>query len=1259
MNKNVERKESKRVFKCLERDKFSRRDMQQIVTPGGGGESSNCPSRAMTSKKIVLSGLLAFFVGVAVCFSALFSFGVLPKISYAESIGFWTDEGNYTTSFAEGDGTKENPYKISTAGELARLAYLANDTTITEADYITTEGTTNYYFDNTYFVQTADIDLAGHYWEPIAITRPGNSTRYFSGNYDGGNFKISNLTLDTGPGLFSKIKGLSNISTIQNITLENFLANGQSEVGCISFGVDNAFIYNCNVSASVTDVVCFSGIVYQADNSYIYNCAFSGEYSNSIMGESVFAGITLSLAGGQVKNCVNYCDVSIQGRTSGFGGIVGSASFGLIENCVNFGNLTATSQSMGVGGVIGLCDRGKISNCVNIGDVTGGVMVAGIGGYVAISNSGESCEIINCYNLGKIEGGPILGGLVGALGVHGESSSIPNSATLINSFNIGNVVFNESLVMEGTGFDYFIDCCGALVGTISDLKYEDELLAMCSGELINCYYGGNCAQIGGVAGQDTENAVYLNSIATDAQTQAWYEDSKWNADYPWDFENQWQFVEGENNGYPLPRTDSKIYFDYWDDNEEYYSSSFVGAGTQDTPYLISSAADLAGMAKLVNSGDEHFASAYYLQTSNINLSDHFWRPIGDVVIDSSLMGFTSTNVFSGVYDGDGYTISGLRYNNSFQGANFALFNAVESSSDSTAVLKNITISGEINCSKETNIAGLVIGAKNAEILNCVNECNITSSGLVTGLVYISSSSKLDNLINKGNLSGSMAVGCVAMAIDFNLSAGENLVFENMINYGALIGDSIAGICYNIASNEGVLANNLVNFGNFRTKSSSGPSQSLVAGLILLFLSNYTSGDEITSSSTGNVTLKNSYNMGDFTGSGMLVALTLGFIDTRFVPAIFTVENCFNCGDIVASGTYGVSYGLFGTLMGEEVNFYNCYNANVIDIGFAMRIDATALNVENCYAIQSSKAKSLQKGLGFFWTLNVDEINFKYCSYYGDVYDLGVLSIGGTSFVNTANGDVTMNGCVFMGNSHTSMTNAGALIGSVSGTANLSNCKFIGSNFGGTYSGGLIGVCNSAVINNCIVLGNISGSNSVGGFIGQSKSDLSISHSMFEGNLYLNSTSSSTYVGGFVGNATNCTGFSVSNSLVNANVSIGSTGAYASGVAGHISLSTTSEIIGIDKTAVLSNISYSSSGTLTNSKPFFYSSNIVDTDAITNTYAVYNSVLTISSVTDGMDGAFGYLDNFQGGLPLPLGFYYLTSYANTSGIVEQLQILSFN
>ena len=1273
MKKIVEEKESKRVFKCLERDVLSRRDMQQIVTTGGG-KSSNCPSRAMTSKKIVLSGLLAFFVGIAVCFSALFSFGVLPKISYAENIGYWTDEGNYATSFAEGDGSKENPYKISTAGELARLAYLANDTTITEADYITTEGTTNYYFDNTYFVQTADIDLAGHYWKPIAYEAKENPSRHFSGNYDGGNFKISNLTLyydentssgNNYQGLFCIIEGHSNIATIQNINLENFVADSNDYVGCVSYCSINTYFYNCNVLANISEVRKFGGIVYVSDSSYVYNCSLTGDVSCLNTNARAIGGIVQQISNGEIKNCVNYADFNCIQTESG-GGIVGNSTFTPISNCVNYGNLNF-GTGMTVAGICGMIQQANITNCVNVGNITGTLMIAGIASAVVIGDSGAL--VSNSYNLGKIESWGLYGGLIACLGMNLSSSSSSASAKLINSYNLGELVYNEKLDISEPGWDAFIGVCGGIVACVSDLYDGEEVILPVNGELINGYYGGNCTQIGGVAGQDTENAVYLDSIATDAQTQAWYEDSKWNADYPWDFENQWQFVEGENNGYPLPRTDSKIYFDYWDDNKEYYSSTFVGAGTQDNPYLISSAADLAGMAKLVNSGDEHFASAYYLQTSNINLSDHFWRPIGDVVIDSSLTDITTTNAFSGVYDGDGYIISGLRYNNSFEGANFALFNAVESKTDSTALLKNITISGEINSSKETNVAGLVIGAKNAEILNCVNKVNITTQGMAAGVVYFTIDSYLSNLFNYGSITCSdLGAGCVGYCLNYEqIKYSELSCFYNYgtVNVTGTNGGLSIGVCgYLFLQGElYFVIDDFVNFGNITINDVGGPDPCFAAALFggVGNLSSVTGGS--TEISAGQLTIKNCYNIGKIQANNSMSAILISNLTGYDVKC----ENCYNLGNVIVSSS-SYNMGLFGQVMiTNEFYLKGCYNANMAaGWGLGFYIYAETLIVEDCFAVREDGTYSTKNGAGLFYNISATSTRFSNTYFYGYVYGCrltfgsSTMTMGGGAFVDSISGDALFENCSFIG--HVECVNnsyTGAMISSASGNATFVNCKFAGTVSGTGIVGGFVGSGKSVDFQNCTALGNVSGTTNIGGFVGQSQGSVSISHSMFEGNLYLNSTSSSTYVGGFVGNATNCTGFSVANSLVNANIFIGSTGAYASGVVGNITLTTTSETVVIDKCAILSNISCSSGGTLTNSKPFFYSTNVVDTDIITNTYGVYNSALSISSVTNDMDGAFGYLDNFQGGLPLPLGFYYLTSYANTSGIVEQLQLLSFN
>lgn len=47
---------------------------------------------------------------------------------------------------------------------------------------------------------------------------------------------------------------------------------------------------------------------------------------------------------------------------------------------------------------------------------------------------------------------------------------------------------------------------------------------------------------------------------------------------------------------------------------------FIGEGVETNPYLIQSAEDLANLAELVNQDDEHYRSAYYELTNDIDLS---------------------------------------------------------------------------------------------------------------------------------------------------------------------------------------------------------------------------------------------------------------------------------------------------------------------------------------------------------------------------------------------------------------------------------------------------------------------------------------------------------------------------------------------------------------------------------------------------------------------------------------------------------------
>lgn len=80
----------------------------------------------------------------------------------------------------------------------------------------------------------------------------------------------------------------------------------------------------------------------------------------------------------------------------------------------------------------------------------------------------------------------------------------------------------------------------------------------------------------------------------------------------------------------------------WTDNCS--SAVISGGGTQNNPYVIDSAAKLAYVALQINNGVTQWNTAFYKQTTNIDLSEHYWVPM---------------NTFAGYYDGQGYAISGL------------------------------------------------------------------------------------------------------------------------------------------------------------------------------------------------------------------------------------------------------------------------------------------------------------------------------------------------------------------------------------------------------------------------------------------------------------------------------------------------------------------------------------------------------------------------------------------------------------------------
>lgn len=99
-------------------------------------------------------------------------------------------------------------------------------------------------------------------------------------------------------------------------------------------------------------------------------------------------------------------------------------------------------------------------------------------------------------------------------------------------------------------------------------------------------------------------------------------------------------------------SDTSYALDTWTDKA---SDSLTGSGTQEAPYKITSGGDLAYLAAQVNGGTD-YAGKYFTLKQNIDLNGSEWTPIGKIEIGETQ---TTTKVFKGIFDGDGFTVSNV------------------------------------------------------------------------------------------------------------------------------------------------------------------------------------------------------------------------------------------------------------------------------------------------------------------------------------------------------------------------------------------------------------------------------------------------------------------------------------------------------------------------------------------------------------------------------------------------------------------------
>ena len=205
------------------------------------------------------------------------------------------------TKPSSGDGTKGDPYQISTADELRWFAGLVNGTL--------TDGTAQ----NTaaWAALTTNIDLGAADWTPI-----GSESNRYTGTFDGAGHTIRNMRVDNSNADYQGFVGyLGSGGAIQNLTLD---------IGCSVAG------------GSYVGGVCGS------NTGLITNCTYTGR----VIGGYYVGGVCGSNTG-LITNCTNTWAVSGDSYVGGVCGLNRST----IESCYNTGSVSGSSN---VGGVCGI-----------------------------------------------------------------------------------------------------------------------------------------------------------------------------------------------------------------------------------------------------------------------------------------------------------------------------------------------------------------------------------------------------------------------------------------------------------------------------------------------------------------------------------------------------------------------------------------------------------------------------------------------------------------------------------------------------------------------------------------------------------------------------------------------------------------------------------------------------------------------------------------------------------------------------------------
>jgi len=302
-----------------------------------------------------------------------------------------------------------------------------------------------------------------------------------------------------------------------------------------------------------------------------------------------------------------------------------------------------------------------------------------------------------------------------------------------------------------------------------------------------------------------------------------------------------------------------------------------GSGEPNNPYLISTAEDMNQIGRNYTDWEKHFKL-----TADINLSAYTGTQF-------SRIGPDDKHAFSGVFDGNGHTISGFTY--------------TAENSDYIGVFGNISDAGrvenvslvDVNVTGYQYVGGLV-GYNKGTISNCSSTGNVTGTYDVGGLVGYSNGGSISNCYSTGAVTGSSNSYYVGGLVGFNDGS-----ISNCYSTGAVTGTSYLG---------GLTGGNYGNVNNCYSTGAVSGTCCYVGGLVGISYDGSISNCNSTGTVTGG---DNSQYLGGLVGySGS------------------SISNCNSTGAVTGGDYSNYLGGLVGCSYG---NISNCYSTGVVTGGY--------------------------------------------------------------------------------------------------------------------------------------------------------------------------------------------------------------------------------------------------------------------------------------------------------------------------------------